>query len=333
MIPLSAKRPRIDLAAAIPLEAPLALFIEPTNICNFKCPICPEALPDFQERAGYYEHMSPELWKKVLESLRQWPKTKVIRFYLEGEPLLNSNLPTMIADVHELTERTVVTTNGSLLSKRAREIIAAGLSYLRVSIYGTNMIEQYVNTGSRVTLESIHDQMLTFMELRGSAPRPYVQAELVIPQPTAEKIEKFTAIFGHVADECTVVPELHNWKGPDSTLVHIGEGGRQLKRKVCPQPFYQLAIRANGAVTVCCADWDNRLAVGNVNRESLQDIWHGSRLSRLRNTHLSGLRSTIAACMDCTAFARYPDDLDSLIGSRFEPRLNSVPFDFRRNRP
>ncbi len=43
-----------------PLPFPEILHIEPTDRCNFKCGVCPESLPDFREKIGYYQRMPEE---------------------------------------------------------------------------------------------------------------------------------------------------------------------------------------------------------------------------------------------------------------------------------
>ena len=314
MLAYTAVRPRIDLASALPLDAPMALFVEPTNVCNFKCSFCPESLPDFAARSGYYQHMTMETWGAVLSSLRSWPKMKVVRFPVEGEPLLHKHLPKMIADIAPYAERTVVTTNGSLVGRRASELIESGLDYLRVSVYAVTDAQYSQVTGTRATVNGIRDGVARLRVLRGLSERPYVDAELVMENPTSGDVQLFREQWQGIADETSMVETLHNWGGGDSRLVSIGSP--QHGRKVCPQPFYQLAIKANGEVSVCCADWDNRLVVGNLQADTLQDIWSGPALRRIQETHLRGARGEIPSCANCTAFYKYPDNLDHLVSKQ-----------------
>ena len=80
---------RVDLASAIPLEAPFSLYIEPTNSCNFRCGVCPISLDNYAQRAGYKEEMSHAVWSRIIASLKEFATPlRVIRFYTLGEPLL-----------------------------------------------------------------------------------------------------------------------------------------------------------------------------------------------------------------------------------------------------
>jgi uncharacterized Fe-S cluster-containing radical SAM superfamily protein len=252
------QRPRIDLASAIPLSSPMAMWVEPTNVCNFKCTFCPEAFPDYSKQAGYYEKMSYATWRKVWESLQQWPALKALRLYHVGEPLLNPILPDMIADGRMVADRVEIVTNGSLLAKRAKELVQAGLDDCWVSVYGVDADSYVKVTQSRFYAQAIRMGIQALKEARGTSHKPRIFAQLVVENPSPELVTKFETLFTD-ADECVVRDYLHNWGGSDSRLVQLGQ---KLDPKViCPQPFYQLAVKANGKVTVCCADWRNELIV------------------------------------------------------------------------
>ena len=294
---------RLNLEEAHPLPFPLALWIEPTNVCNFKCGFCPESLPEFRERAGYYQHMPTELWGKIARDVTDLGRPKVIRFFHEGEPLLNKNLPAMIQAAGGLTDRTEVFTNGSLLIDRAPALAASGLTYLKVSVYGTTDKEfrDFARTGFGPV--AIMEGIRQLRELRaGSA--PFIHARLMMPEPTQEQVARFHRQYDSLADRADTMEAVVNWAG---SLVHLGAVPM---RQVCPMPFYTLAIKANGKVSVCCADWDNRLVVGDVNRTSLREIWQGPALKVIQDTHWSGNRSALEPCRNCTSFYGYPDNLD-----------------------
>jgi radical SAM protein with 4Fe4S-binding SPASM domain len=299
---------RIDLASSIPLPAPFVLFVEPTNVCNFKCPICPESFPNYEQQAGYYQKMKAETWRNVLKSLRGWCKLKTIRFYHTGEPLLNGDLGNMIREAHAVSERTEVTTNASRLNRTwAVALIAAELDYLRISVYGTTAEAYQRETGNPGCTPL--STLFNVSELRKErdarrALKPHIHAELVTSEPGQE--DAFLTQWRDVADS-TGVKALHNW---GDSLVSVGSKSTKL---VCPFPFYELAVKSNGDVSVCCVDWSNQLVVGNVNRESLREIWEGPRLKELRDTHLAGRRDKLVACRDCNVLDTCPDDLDRLV--------------------
>jgi len=303
---------RIDLEKAHPIPAPLALWIEPTNVCNFKCVFCPESLPDFSARAGYHQHMKADLWLKIESQLRAI-RPKVIRFFHEGEPFLNRALFHMMRQARESCDRIEVTTNGSLLRRDAGRVIQSGCTLVRVSVYGMGP-EFQVITGQHghFTAEDILGNVAILKTVRGTKELPKIVCKLMVPNASDSILDAFHYLYAPFADELEYLDKLHNWGG---SLVQIGSVP---VRKVCPMPFYTMAIKANGAVSVCCADWDNRLQVGDANTEDLLDIWRGDKFAEIRTAHWCGQRALIPSCRDCTAFYDYPDSLDGHLTPRTE---------------
>ena len=97
MIPYTELRrqPRRPASELLHLPAPLGIFIEPTNVCNFRCTMCPQSLPNFRSESGYFKRWTRETFSLVIEQLRPWKQVPVIRLYGTGEPLL---LPETYAD-------------------------------------------------------------------------------------------------------------------------------------------------------------------------------------------------------------------------------------------
>jgi MoaA/NifB/PqqE/SkfB family radical SAM enzyme len=300
------------------LSAPLSLFIEPTNFCNFKCQVCPESLVDFEEQAGYYQKMSQQTWDLLCGQLQSWGvQFPVIRFYGMGEPTLNPLLPQMIRDVRSFGSRTELTTNGSRLAWQAQTLIYSGLSYVRVSIYGTDDDEYQTATGSRTGASQILEQVKAFWRTRNFyydrgelEKKPWLSVSLVSANPDEATFRKQ---YEGVADDLQV-ERLHNWGGGDPRLVQIGTPQESRKsRKVCPKPFYELMVRADGSVSCCCLDWNGGLLVGNIHQQNLQTIWNGNLLASWHRLHLTGQRSTIPVCRNCTMIDSLPDNMDGLL--------------------
>jgi len=68
-------------------------------------------------------------------------------------------------------------------------------------------------------------------------------------------------------------------------------------RALCYAPFTNLYFDRRGDVVVCCWSW--RVPVGNVLRNSMDEIWHGPRIRTLRNT-LAKYEFAEKACEFCS---------------------------------
>jgi radical SAM protein with 4Fe4S-binding SPASM domain len=306
-------QPRSDLTMQIPLPAPFVMFLEPTNVCNFRCPICPESFDDFAKQAGYYERMNRQTWQKVYGDLDGWCQMRTMRFYAEGEPLLNPHLDEIISQARPHTLRTELTTNASRLNEDwAERLVRCGLQYCRISIYATTDVKYELATGSRFKASEIRRNVQTLRTVRDrmGSETPRIYCELVSQEPDEATFRKQ---YETVADDLGL-KVLHNWGGTAAPLVQLGQQMKTEKR-VCPKPFYEIVVKANGDVSVCCGDWNGHLKIGNVHEEHLRDIWNGPAANRIRDLHRSDKREELDACRGCTLIYSQPDNLDSLIPS------------------
>src|SRR5664280_3571791 len=101
---------RIELSQLVPLPGPMTIFLEPTNICNFKCVFCPESFSDYKEQAGGLFQLSLPDYQMVAREIKELGTVKVINFYMLGEPFVNKRLPEFItiAKRDSVSERVTV---------------------------------------------------------------------------------------------------------------------------------------------------------------------------------------------------------------------------------
>lgn len=84
------------------------LHIEVTNVCNFKCEFCPDAI--MVRRRG---HMDPALLEQILDEVATTQLARVVAFHLMGEPLI---YPHIFQGIHMAVARGLdlhLTSNGS----------------------------------------------------------------------------------------------------------------------------------------------------------------------------------------------------------------------------
>src|SRR5713101_4347293 len=107
---------------------PVCLYLETTNRCNLLCETCPRTFEDLEPPAD----MSWELFTDIVD---QFPRIARVVLHGVGEPMMVKALPRMIRYLKERGTYVLFNTNGTLLTERkGRELIAAGLDELRVSL-------------------------------------------------------------------------------------------------------------------------------------------------------------------------------------------------------
>jgi MoaA/NifB/PqqE/SkfB family radical SAM enzyme len=331
VIPYSAlsSLPRVDLAQAVPLPAPFKVYVEPTNICNFKCTCCPESFEDYNEKSGGRFMMSPDDFSLIASELINIAPVKVLHFYMMGEPLANKNTPAFIkmAKQLKLADRLVLTTNASLLDERAsKELIDAELDYLRISVYGIDQESFTRTTGNKMPIERIWENVIRFQKIRGNRTKPFTYAKMI--EGNQDENKEFLSAWACIVDEVEIEPVM-NWNCDfDGDLTgkndHAVGAWFKHKKTCCPSPFFVLVIHSDLRVSVCCVDWNKQLVIGNLREQTLDEIWHGNKLRAIQIAHLEGRRHELPGCSSCTFLHSFPDNLDSLDPQAYKDRLSSL---------
>jgi len=174
--------PRVNLRDEVPLSYPLAIYVEPTNKCNFKCKFCPESFEDYSELSGGFSQLNLDQWHLIateISSLTNGNGVKTLNFYMMGEPFINKSLLTFVGDAKErgLSDKVIITSNGSLINPQIhKDLIASGLDYLRISIYGATEADQKKNTQTNTPISKIRDNVHGLFKLRNDmgSIKPYI---------------------------------------------------------------------------------------------------------------------------------------------------------------
>ena len=111
---------------------PHCVFIEVTNHCNLLCETCPRTFTT-------YEEPQTLSWENFLKIVEQFPDMERAVLHGIGEPLLNKELPRMIAHLKARDVHVLFNTNATLLTPDwSRQLIDSGLDEMRCSIDGAN---------------------------------------------------------------------------------------------------------------------------------------------------------------------------------------------------
>lgn len=310
---------RVRLKDVIPLEMPMCVCIEPTNLCNFKCVMCFHGNNEYAEGAKPLQNMSMEIFEKTVCDLEQWKekagqKIKLIKLYSLGEPLLHQEIGTMVKRIKEadICSQIEITTNGSLLSKEtAEKLVDYGLDIIRISVYSVEEEHCKYITKSAVKPGEIREKTLYLKEYRDRKGRdiPKIYAKMI--DTYSEENERFMNLWSDVADVIGLDTPFQLSIGENDVFEQLYQEGAEkahqqalstnlfTKRKACRYPFTHMTVRSDGRVVVCCADWLRETCVGDVTKQSLEEIWNSKELYDFRCNMLAKKGMDIEACRKC----------------------------------
>jgi len=276
---------------------PPTVQVEPTNICNLKCPLCPTGSDIMTRPKG---SMSMETFQKILDELGDVLVTVVL--YCWGEPFLNPDLPRMIAACTERGILTVTSTNGHCLQslEEALAVVDAGLSGLVVAIDGSNqdIYETYRKTGDVDKVKRCA-MLIEEAKARRGAALPYTDLRVVVTRQNEDdvpNIEKLARRFGfNMFSYKTLGCLTHSGEFDDYAASDVlarrhggAAGGGRLVQ--CNFPFRQPTIFWDGTVVGCEFDYNLEMPFGKVGERPFMELWNSEPAVALRRSIRQGPR-------------------------------------------
>src|SRR5437867_4489419 len=154
---------------------PYTLFVDLSNACNLKCPLCPTGLGNLLPRDN---RMSLENYKRVVEPLKD---------YLYQVFLFNNTEPFLNREVYDIIEFNRASNIGSVVSSNlslkidARRLVASGLEYLIVSGDGVtqDVYGQYrVNGKVQLVIDNV--RRIIEEKRKARSGRPFVEWQCLV---------------------------------------------------------------------------------------------------------------------------------------------------------
>ncbi len=308
---------RQPIQEIIPLSTPFVVYIDPTNLCNFRCQFCPTGDKELLKQVGRpAKSMSFDLFRKIVDDLKAFDeKLKLASIYKDGEPLVNKHFPEMIRYLKDadVAERVWTKTNGSLLSPALNQrLVDSGLDMICISVESVSR-EGYKRIADvDIDYDRFRENVMDLYSRRG---KTEIYIKIADSGLTPEEVSKFYADFQGIST-FIAVEKLMGWSYSEVKDFTLGthpttyDGLPLIPKKACVYPFYVMAVNSNGSVSVCGNDWSQSTAVGDVTRESLKDIWNGEKLFQFQKMMLENRRKENRACANCYYLQIVPDNID-----------------------
>jgi len=275
---------------------PSVIIIENTNCCNSQCVMCPRE--KLTRKPGF---MDFGLFEKIFKEISNMRRKLVTHLHGFGEPLLDKLLPERIELAKACgIKHTYIVTNASLLSpETSRKLIIAGLDKMKISFYGTDE-ESYNSTmrklNFKVTFQNIIDFLRIREELKCKNPQLILQ---YIPHETNNAgTEEFRVLWSSLIDK-------NAGDRLNITSLHNYGGGRAYNRvgekivSVCFYPWSAMSVLCDGRVVTCCMDYNGAQVMGDLNFQTVKEIWNGPELSLARRKFGKLEYSGFPTCMCC----------------------------------
>lgn len=254
--------------------------IEINNICTRKCIFCPKYKDERKENI----ELPIETIQKIVSELKELNYTGRIQLSNFNEPTTDERLPEIIEYIHDNLPKCYILfhSNGDVYKTPEQyvKLFENGLRGIQLNIYDVKNKDYLIELHDRVIEQYGEDKFNKNTDKRFS---------------TNSKISFFFIDETKFISERKTTYRMQNRAGNLQWLV-----SNPIKPlyKMCGHPFRTMVIRSTGDVVICCEDYYNENIIGNVNTNSLTNIWMCEKIQTIRKNLLYWNRNMIP-CNKC----------------------------------
>ncbi|MBM3251196.1 MAG: radical SAM protein [Candidatus Omnitrophica bacterium] len=270
---------------------------EVTNMCNAKCIMCPRE--KMKRRQGV---LDLGLYKRILgEAIAGGAKQVSLENY--GESFLDPYIFKRAEYAKSRGLEVYTITNGSLFNQENCRKALDLFDKIRISMYAV----------TKQTYEIMH-RGLVFEEVKANVTRLFqmrqrhhsdlkIEMYFLLMQENRREMDSFLKEYQNLADAISVWKP-HNWGDGRAYRKLVGA------KSSCNRPFVgPVQVQWDGLVVPCCFDYDSRIVLGDLNKETLHDVLDSERYNELRQAHRKGNFFKFPFCNACDQLHKQEDVL------------------------
>ena len=280
-------------------QYPIGLRIEPTNICNLRCPFCRTTTKNARKKKGL---MTFDQYKTIIDEIRGF--IKEVYLWGNGEPLLNYEIDKMIKYGLDKGLAIKLSTNLVSLNKNLSEKLVNMPFGMIVSIHGITP-KTYSICGGNFT--QIINNLKRFIDLkrRQKTRLPYIIWQFVVMRHNEHEVPEVIKLAKEWGVDQLSLKTLASCPG-DFMYDKFNPRNPAFRRRPkkieekCTMLYNFPQVLWNGNVVPCCyvadSPYNNLYIMGNVFKSNFRAIWKSKRYQEFRKKSLLG---KIKMCRNC----------------------------------
>lgn len=289
-------------------DYPLLVDIELSSICNLRCPMCYTITDHFKDSVNT-KRMDYGLFKKIIDEIGG--KVPAIRLSLRGEATLHTKFVECISYAKQMgiKEVSTLTHGGKLTLPYFIKITKAGIDWITISIDGVG--ETYERIRKPIKFCELLEKIKAIKEYKNAhgLHRPVIKVQGIWPAISKDP-ELYYDTFSPYVDLVAFNP-LIDYLDRDTDIEYV-------ENFTCPQQYQRLVIGADGLVMKCSNDEENQEIIGDINIQTVHEVWHGKEMQKIRETQIRPqgfLQSPV--CRKCYLPRKTRDEKHSIHGRSF----------------
>ena len=323
LVELERKLRRIEV-----VSRPYIVFIDPTNFCNLRCPLCPTGK---NELGRTQSMMSLDCFKKYIDP--HLPYLLEVNLHNWGESLLNKSVFDMIAYAREHNVGTNMSSNFVLITPEGIDkLLDSGLEYLIISLDGTSQ-ETYEQYRVRGHYDRVIENMKLLVKRRNERglKHPFVEWQFIVMKQNESQVEEAHRISKEVGvDLLRFIHVGIPYDFPDKPALKEkwfpvrygkgnGKGNGADKKTYKPGPCFYLyrsmIVNSDGGISPCCEVYQAKRDFDDLrNHENIDigRIWNNEKYRAARSLfsgkQLANRADTV--CDGCDIFKKHKSKMN-----------------------
>lgn len=289
----------------IPLPGSL---IEITNVCNLNCVMCNPKLS--KRSAGF---IKPEIFEKIIQQLKTIG-INTVGLHTVGEPFVYKNLDVLFHIIKKYGFHVWLSTNGQFperIEPLYRQFPRLADSY-RFSIDGaTEDTYEYIRKGG--SFQKLIDSLEIIHKINKGKRKYYISLSIdsIISMTNVYELRQFFKVFEKycypeninfgLVNGVSLDPDYFKKEFPFPNLIR--------HNRPCHLPFTHVYFTYGGKVTLCCRDYDEELVIGDIQKNTIIDIWNNAEAESIRDSHLNTDKMSNKYCFNCYVPYRFISDI------------------------
>jgi len=260
-------------------DFPFVSSLEFTNHCNLDCLFCARAV--MTRPKGY---MSPGLFYKIIEEYRRHKTFIKINGY--GENLLHPYALEFITQIKK-ENPLYFTSNCTIFDEKMIDrFVKSKVDVLQVSFQGTDK-QGYEQQRRKGSFDTVINNVKNLIKVRGDAPYPFIHLSTTVLDETATEIGNFIDFGFELGVDSVGIGRTDYDRVPQDMIKDnlrkaqiIEMSKRQTLQKVPDHSYLYKYIDVNwdGIVVSSFFDFNEFIPVGDLNKESMFEIWNSSEV-------------------------------------------------------
>lgn len=288
---------------------PPVLTVEPTNICNLRCPLCVTGNGSMQRPKG---RMDLPTYQRLIDELAE--RILYVILYQQGEPYINHHFLDFVSYAKARGLYVTTSTNAHYFdTATCQRTVDSGIDTMIVSLDGATQ-ESYAAYRVGGRLEKALEGIRNLVAAKKAAHRktPYIYLQFLVMRHNEHEIramEKLAYDLGvdrflkkniqveTLAEARAWLPQNDRFRryflSAEDFVVKRGSKG------ACPRPWFSTVVNWDGTVVPCCFDKQGRHNVGDMRQDgSFAATWHANGYQHFRQEMLRH-RDGIDICQNC----------------------------------